>query len=103
MEKLWEKVKKSLTDGYNVAAEKTEELTKLGKLKIDILNTKRKISKQFTELGGTVYEASKDGKTTQVMKTPEVEAIMSSIKTLEEELSEKEKAFDAMKAKGEKE
>ena len=46
---LWEKVRKSVIDGVQIAAEKTEELTKLGKIKIEILNIKRKISKNFTE------------------------------------------------------
>ena len=103
MEKLWEKVKKSIAEGYTVAAEKTEELSKLGKLKLDMLNIKHNISKQFTELGGAVYEASKAGKASQVMKSEEVEKAIESIKTLEEELLVKEQAFEALKTKGEKE
>ena len=39
MEKLWERIRKSVVEGVSVAAEKTEEFTKLGKLKLEILNT----------------------------------------------------------------
>ncbi|MFC1694426.1 hypothetical protein ACFL1R_13095, partial [Candidatus Latescibacterota bacterium] len=56
---LWEKVKKSVVEGVSVAAGKTEEYTKLGKAKLDFLAVKRKISKQFAELGGIIYDAVK--------------------------------------------
>ena len=66
MEKLWQRIRKSVAEGVSVAAEKTEEFTKLGKLKFEILNTKRKISKTFTELGSMTYDAFKGGKTNEM-------------------------------------
>jgi hypothetical protein len=99
METLWDKVKKSVMDGVNAAAEKTEELTKLGKMKLDILNIKHKISKQFTELGGIVFDAVKNEKTKDVMKSDEFQAIIKSLNELETDLTLKEKIFDDMKNK----
>ena len=103
MEKLWEKIKKSVVEGVTFAAEKTEEITKLGKAKLDILGVKRKISKNFTELGGLMYDAIKDGKAEDVLKSSELEVLVSSVKDLEKELREKEEEFENLKKKVEPE
>ena len=103
MEKLWERIKKSVTEGVTVAAEKTEEFTKLGKSKLDILNTKRKISKSFTELGGIIYDAVKDGKTKEIMGSSEVETIITTLKGLEANLDGKEQKYEELKKKPETE
>ncbi len=103
MEKLWERIRKSVAEGVSVAAEKTEELTKLGKLKFEILNTKRKISKTFTELGSMNYDAFKGGKSNEIAKSSEVKDLINTIKELEAELDGIEQKFDEMKKKPEKE
>ena len=97
MEKLWERVKKSVVEGATFAAEKTEELTKLGRAKIEILNIKHKISKSFTELGGLAYESLKAGKADEVAQSKEIKAIIASIKGLEKELDGKEKDYEEMR------
>ena len=99
MEKLWERIKKSVTEGATYAAEKTEELTKLGRAKLDILTVKRKISKAFTELGGIAYESLKEGKADEVMNSEAIAALIASIKALEEDLDARETAFEDMKKK----
>ena len=100
---LWEKIRKSVADGVQVAAEKTEEFTKLGKAKIDILNLKRKISRNFTELGGITYEAIKAGTTEEVLKSEKVSALISSLNDLDSELEAKEKSYEEMAKKGDAE
>ena len=103
MEKLWEKIKKTVKEGVATAAEKTEEYTKLGKAKLDVLTIKRKISKNFTELGGIVYDAVKDKKTEEALNSPEAKNLIVSLEKLEEELSEKETTFEDLKKKSEPE
>ena len=99
MEDLWGKIKKSVMDGASFAAEKTEELTKLGKVKIEILNLKRKISNNFTELGGITYEALKSENVEEELKSEKVNALISTIKELESELETKENIYDEMSKK----
>jgi hypothetical protein len=99
MDNLWERIKKSVAEGAAYAAEKTEELTKLGKAKIEILNIKHKISKSFTELGGVAYDSLKKGNAAALGSSPEIDAIVNSLINLERELDEKEKAFETMKQK----
>ena len=103
MEKLWERIRKSVVEGISVAAEKTEEYTKLGKSKLEILNTKRKISKTFTELGGIIYDSIKAGNTEEILKSSIVEDLIDTLKQLESELDGKEQKFDELKRKPESE
>ncbi len=94
MENLWGKIKKSVMEGVSAAAEKTEEYTKIGKSKLDILAVKRKISKNFSELGGIVYDAVKEKNADKVLKSPEVKKLIDSLDELEKELSGKEKKLE---------
>lgn len=97
MEKLWDRVKKSVLDGATYAAEKTEELTKLSKTKIEILNIKYRISRTFTELGGIAYDAFKAGKADDLAKDKAAKAVIANLQKLEKELDEKERAYEEMK------
>ena len=99
MEKLWDKIKKTVIDGVTVAAEKTEEYTKLGRIKIEILNTKRKISVQFTELGGIVYEAVKEGTAGEVIDSEKVAGLVETVRKLEGELENHECRFEELQKK----
>ena len=103
MKDLWEKIRKSIIEGVSVATEKTEELTKLGKVKLEILNIKRKISKAFAELGGITYDSIKTGNTDEVIKSSNVKELVNTLKGLETELDAKEQAFEEMKKKPEAE
>ncbi len=96
METLWEKVKK----GFMLAAERTDELTKIGKLKLDIVATHRNIARQFEELGGRTYELVKSGKRKKpVTDDKDVAALIKQIRVLEKQLNKEEKALKQLQAK----
>ena len=99
MENLWEKIKSSVIESVNIAAEKTEEYTKIGKAKLDVITVKRKISKSFTELGGLIYTGSKESKLEKLVKSDEVTKLIEDIKVFEDDLLTKEKALDEIKKK----
>jgi len=101
MTTLWDNIKKGLMDsakmakeGAHIAAEKAEELGKKSKIMIDISNIKRKIEKDFTELGGKVYHLVQEEKVKDVSGNEEVQALMASIKDHEDELDTKHKEMD---------
>ncbi|MCP4725610.1 MAG: hypothetical protein GY863_11265 [bacterium] len=101
MTTLWDNIKKGLMDsakmakeGAHIAAEKAEELGKKSKIMIDISNIKRKIEKDFTELGGKVYHIVQEEKVKDVSGNEEVQALMASIKDHEDELDIKHKEMD---------
>jgi hypothetical protein len=99
MASLWDDIAKTIKEGVDTVVEKTEELTKIGKIKVDILNIKRNIEKNFTELGGRVYHVVVEEKKTQVAGDKEVKDIIESIKLLERELQRKKEELDNIRKK----
>lgn len=97
MDSLWEKVKQ----GFMLAAERTDELTKMGKLRLDIAATHRKIRQNFEELGGRAYELLKSGKKGKksVTDDEDIAALIKTIKVLEKQLSKEEKELNKLRKK----
>jgi len=58
----WDKVKKNAQKGVGVAVEKVSMYSRIGKLKMDQLLLERKIDKNYTSAGLSVYEFIKEGK-----------------------------------------
>jgi hypothetical protein len=99
---LWGKIKKSVSEGVTVAAEKTEELAKLGSAKLDVLNTRRKLTKKHGELGCLVYTMLKEKKPgADILKTAEVKNLVEALKNLDNEKAEKEKIYEDLRKKTE--
>jgi len=94
---LWENLKKGLEQGIKTISEKTEELTELGKLKLDILSLKRDIEKNFVELGGRVYQLMKENKSENIKQNTEINDLVSKIKVQENSLDESNKKYDKLK------
>lgn len=104
MANLWGDIKKSLGEFVTKAADKAgeftreaadkaEEVTKLGKVKLDIFQVKRDIEKQFSELGGIVYQLILDKKTKDLEKDGKVMACITAIGSLEQKMREKEAQY----------
>lgn len=96
---LWDEVKKVVKDGYVVAATKTEEYTKIGKIKFDILNIKRSIHKKFTEIGGKTHQLIIDDADVLVAADEDIKVLMADVLSLENEMKEKESIIDTIKEK----
>ncbi len=91
METLWDKIRK----GFILAAEKTDELTKIGKLRVDIVGIHRNIRQNFEELGGRIYELAKTGRRKKsVTDDDSVIELINKIKKLEKELVKEEKQLN---------
>jgi hypothetical protein len=54
-EEFWTQIRDGLKEGLNYTVHKTEELTRIGRLKVEIYAQKRRIARQFADLGGQVY------------------------------------------------
>lgn len=98
MPNLWDDIAKTIREGVDTVVEKTEELTKIGRIKVDLINIKRNIDKNFSELGGKVYHLMVEEKKTQVASDSEVKKIIDSIKLLEKELNSKNAEIEKIKA-----
>jgi len=62
MDNMWEKIKKGLRDGAVMSAEKIEEYTKVCKLRIDEMSAKRKIERNFLDMGERFYDLAQDAR-----------------------------------------
>ncbi|HKJ69231.1 MAG TPA: hypothetical protein VKA68_14830 [bacterium] len=114
--KLWDDVRKSLQDLGNIAAEKgkifskaaadkAEELTRSGKLKLDILQVNREIDHLFSQLGGKVYHLESESALDTIPEDDEIQKIFEKIKKLEarkKDLEEKVESIPEEKAEAEK-
>ena len=92
MDTMWDKIKKGLKDGASLSMEKIEEYTKLGKLKIEELAAKRKIERNFMDMGERTFDLIESGKDGASIGTDLViQKSIESVKALRDELIEIEK------------
>ncbi len=99
MANLWDDIAKTIREGVDTVVEKTEELTRIGRIKVDILNIKRNVEKNFSELGGRVYQLISKEKKTAISTDKEAKEIIECIKILERELDDKKSELAKVKSK----
>jgi hypothetical protein len=91
MDTMWEKIKKGLRDGASVSMEKIEEFSKLGKLKIEEIAAKRKIERNYADIGERAFDLIEGHKGTEIADDLAVKKAVENILALREELAEIEK------------
>jgi len=85
---MWEKIKKGLKDGAVMSAEKIEELTKLGKLKVDELSAKRKIERNFLDIGERYYDLAQDAREGTASDDLVIKKAIENVRSLYAEIAE---------------
>lgn len=80
----------------SAVAEKTEETISVGKLKVKLYNFERSIDKDFSKIGGIVYELFK-AKEKNVYENKEVEELIDNLKKLKNEVKDIEKEIQSFK------
>ena len=100
MSELWIKLKKNLTDSYQSLSQKTEELTRIGRLKLEIIAIKRDIEKAFIELGGRVYQAFEDKIQDQLHCDENLLKVVKTIREYQKKLKSIEKKIEEVKEQG---
>ena len=88
MDTMWEKLKKGLRDGATYSIEKIEEYSKIGKLKVEEIAAKRKITRNFIDIGERAFDLVENGKGGQVESDLAVKTSIENIKALRQELVE---------------
>jgi hypothetical protein len=102
MSGFWKKVKKTLKESADViketavtVAEKTQEATKMGKLKIQIMGLSRNAEKNFAEMGGRVYELLESG-VKNVLFDARLRKLIDKAKKYEEKINAAEKKLKSL-------
>jgi hypothetical protein len=101
MGSLLDDIRDGIREGIEYVADKTDEYTKIGKLKVEVLGIKRNIEKQFIELGGRTFELLSGRSKKQVAEDDEVNNLVKELKELEKKLDEKKKQIEKIKAEKE--
>ena len=96
----WDDLRNSIEEFFSTAAEKTDELIRVGRRKLSIVEIRRDITAKYAELGGRVYHLIGRGEGGAVASDKEVESLVSKIQGLEGDLKAKEVEIQEIKTAG---
>jgi hypothetical protein len=104
LDNAWEKIKKSVREGAALSIEKIEEYSKIGKLKVEEFATKKKIERNYVDIGERVFELVQSKKNSDVANDTIVKKAVANIESFKEDLVAIEKKIhdvfeEAKKAK----
>lgn len=102
IDNMWERIKKGLKEGAALSMEKIEEYTKIGKLKIEEFSAKRKIERNFVDIGERAFELISDKKGNDIEKDILVCNAIENIKGLREELVDIDKRIQEVSEESKK-
>ncbi len=94
LENLFDEVVATVKDGLNRLAQKTDQLTQIGRIKLDIVSIKRDIEKQFSELGGRVYELWAEKAADNPLEDEQVKNYLSKVEELHKQLEAKKEELE---------
>ena len=97
MPSMWEDLKKTVKEGLTTAAAKTEEYTKIGKAKLDMMNLNKSLNGTLQDLGLEVYTQITAGAKTQPAQNPKVKGFVEKIDQLKRSIKDKEAEIEAIK------
>jgi len=99
MDTLWNRVKKNLVDWYEMAYDKTDEMARIGKKKVEITGLNRSIEKHFAEMGGRVYDliVEQGHRGNRTADDDVVQRLIAEVKELESRLRQKEEEIESIK------
>ncbi len=86
-----------LKRGISTIARKTDEYTKIGKIKVDIIAIKRDIDKKFNELGAKTYQLIVEQNNTKVAANEEVQKLIEDVKALNKQLQDKKDELERVR------
>jgi len=94
---VWDDIKKNVSEGVTFVSKKTDEYTRIGKLKVDILSINRNLDKAFTDLGRGVYRLLNKAGKEDITKNDMINKLVSKIKTHEKALEARKKEIEKVK------
>ena len=94
---FWDDFQKYFKKGVTVVAQKTDEYTKIGKIKVDIISIKREVDKRKAELGSKVYQLIVDEKNSKISTNEDVKVIIDKVKELNARLNQKKNELETVR------
>jgi vacuolar-type H+-ATPase subunit I/STV1 len=91
MDNSWDDFRKKFKTGISAVYRKADELTRIGKLRLEIVAVKRDIEKAFIELGGRLYHQISEESRYDTKDDPQIAELVKKIRGKEDRLEEIEK------------
>jgi len=98
MSTLWDDVKNAIVDGYVYASDKAEELTAIGKARVDVVKANRKIAQAMTRIGDRVFQLYEDEQQSTLPEDADVVGAVEEIRSLRKEIARLEEEIERVKA-----
>ncbi|MBT3341929.1 MAG: hypothetical protein HN712_07660 [Gemmatimonadetes bacterium] len=90
-DRLWDNLKRGLQDGAEIAMSKAEELTQVGRARLDVAAAKTRLSRLQAELGSLVFQMLEGGQVISSDDT-DIESLRGQIRTAQADLDGAESA-----------
>jgi hypothetical protein len=97
MASFWEDVKNAIVDGYVYAADKAEELTQIGRAKVEILRHNRDIARAMSEIGGMTFELFDKGHEDSIAGDERIRKAVDDIRTARREIADLEREIERVR------
>jgi hypothetical protein len=95
IETLWDDVRVWLGDATRSAIKEAEDLTRRGRLKVEIFRLSREMERAMARLGARVYEQASKTPDEPVAVDAELKRLLSEIARLESELRSRQREYEA--------
>jgi len=98
MAPLWDDVKNAIVEGYVYASDKAEEMTQIGRAKVEILKLNRQIARTMGDMGGRVFEMFESGEQAAIPGDESLTGSVENIHGFRQDISKWEKDIEQAKA-----
>jgi hypothetical protein len=97
MAPLWDDVKNAIVDGYVYASDKAEEVTQIGRAKVEILKLNRQIARLMGDMGGRVFEMFESDEQAAIPGDESLVGSVEKIRGFRQDISKWEKEIQQAK------
>ncbi len=98
MAPLWDDVKNAIVEGYVYASDKAEEVTQIGRAKVEILKLNRQIARLMGDMGGRVFEMFESGEADAIASDESIKESVDKIRGCRADITKWEQEIKAAKA-----
>jgi len=97
IEGIWDDVRVWLTDATKTALKEAEDLTRRGRLKMDLVRLSRELEKKMADLGVKVYGRYSRTPDSPITVDDELRGLMRDIAKIESEVAKSQQEYEAEK------
>jgi hypothetical protein len=97
MAPLWDDVKKAIVEGYVYASDKAEEVTQIGRAKVEILKLNRQMERLLGVMGSRVFEMFESDEQAAIPDDESLVGSVEKIRGFQKDISKWEKEIEQAK------